>query len=101
MCSSTPPVHNPPTTVLARIRPLFLLAITSVPVAQDNPAALKIQLELRFRGSIYANGQGATAWSPNQDIADGMQFLQVDIRLIGNPLTDEVPTLDTLVVPIN
>lgn len=58
-------------------------------------------VEVRYRGSFGGNATGATAWSTNPDIADGMQYLQIDVRLIGNPLSDEVPILDTLVVPIN
>jgi hypothetical protein len=61
---------------------------------------LGTSVELRFRGSYLANGSGATAWSTNQDIADGMRYLQVDVRLRGNHMTDAVPIVDTLVVPV-
>lgn len=58
-------------------------------------------VELRFRGSHASNGTGASAWSTNQDIADGMRYLQVDVRLRGIPATDAVPIGDTLVVPVH
>ncbi|MCA8978154.1 MAG: hypothetical protein KDC98_25730 [Planctomycetes bacterium] len=67
-------------------------------VAASNAVGTSVQL--RFRGSHFANGTGATPWSTTQDIADGMRFLQIDVRLIGNPISDAVPIVDTLVVPI-
>jgi hypothetical protein len=62
---------------------------------------LGTSVQLRFRGSHFASGSGATVWSTNQDIADGIRYLQVDVRLRGNHRTDAVPIVDTLVVPVH
>lgn len=58
-------------------------------------------VRLRFRGALGAGGFGASAWSDSQDVADGLRFLQIDVRLIGNPVSDAVPLVDTLVVPVH
>jgi len=55
---------------------------------------------LEFRGADDAQGSNPTAWGRSQDIADGRGFLQIRVRLVGDPTTGEVPFLDTLVVPI-
>jgi hypothetical protein len=57
-------------------------------------------VELRYRGSHSAAGSSPTAWSASVDAADGYRFLQIDIALHGNPLSGEVPLVDTLVVPV-
>lgn len=58
------------------------------------------RVALRYRGSHSASGANPTAWSDVVDVADGHRYLQVDIAMHGNPLTDEVPLVDTLVVPV-
>jgi hypothetical protein len=67
-------------------------------IAASKP--LGTHVSVRYRGSGSASGANPTAWSDSQDIADGLRYLQVDLGLHGNPLTDTVPIVDTLVVPV-
>lgn len=67
-------------------------------LGQSLPAGTRVAL--RYRGSHSASGANPTAWSDVVDVADGHRYLQVDIAMHGNPLTDEVPLVDTLVVPV-
>src|SRR5262249_975594 len=55
---------------------------------------------VRFRGADTAAGGNATAWSTSQDVADGHRFLQFELHMFGNPSSQAVPLVDTLVVPV-
>ncbi|MGE3172038.1 MAG: hypothetical protein AB7O97_05380 [Planctomycetota bacterium] len=66
-------------------------------LAANAPPGTSIDLE--FRGAIDAFGSNATAWSTSQDVADGLPFLQVRIRLEADPVSGAVPWIDTLIVP--
>ena len=46
-------------------------------------------------------GTNLTGWSTNVDIADGRAQLQFRVEFVGDPVTGAVPSIDTLVVPIN
>lgn len=59
------------------------------------------RVALRYRGSHSASGSNPTAWSDQVDSSDGYRYLQVDIALHGSPLSQEVPLVDTLVVPVH
>jgi hypothetical protein len=67
-------------------------------VAQSLPPGTSVLVE--YRGSASALGASPTAWSASPNVADGQRFLQFRITFHANPLTDERPLVDTLVVPL-
>lgn len=67
-------------------------------LAQSLPPGTSVQVE--YRGSAFGSGSTTTAWSPSPDVADGRQFLQFRIVFRANPVTNDRPLVDTLVVPI-
>ncbi|HEX5051321.1 MAG TPA: hypothetical protein VFZ65_06085 [Planctomycetota bacterium] len=58
-------------------------------------------IEVEFRGALDPIGTGATAWSTNQDVADGYPNLQFRVRMTANAATNAVPWLDLLIVPVS
>jgi hypothetical protein len=68
-------------------------------LATSVPAGTSIQVE--YRGADSAMGTGATPFWTNIDIADRKRYLQYRITLIANPQTGTVPSLESIVVPIN
>ncbi len=82
----------------------FRAANLSSPDYQQPIAATVLRgqslVRFEFRGADDAAGTNATAFSSNIDLADGKPFLQTRIVLIADPVTLEVPEVDTLVVPI-
>lgn len=67
-------------------------------VASFTPPGTSLVVE--FRGALDGFGLGATAWSSNQDLADGLPFLQYRVRMTANATTGAVPWLDSLFVPV-
>lgn len=65
-------------------------------VAASLPPGTTVQLE--YRGSASSTGTNPTAWSASPDIADGLQFLQFRMTFFADPVSGEVPVVDTLVV---
>lgn len=63
------------------------------------PAGTRV--EVRYRGSHSASGANPTAWTTTVDSVDGYRFLQIDVALHGSALSNEVPLVDTLVVPVH
>jgi hypothetical protein len=61
---------------------------------------LGTSVNVQYRGSSVAGGVAPTAWSASPDVADGKRFLQFRIVFRANPLTDERPLVDTVVVPL-
>ena len=58
------------------------------------------RVSLRFRGAMDASGGGAGHWSTSINAAASFyRFVQVEVTLHGL-VTGEVPSLDTLVLPI-
>lgn len=68
-------------------------------VASHVPAGASMTIE--YRGSDSPSGTNATGWSTNVDVADGRPFLQFRVEFVGDPVTGAVPSIDTLIVPIN
>jgi hypothetical protein len=67
-------------------------------LAVSLPPGTSVQVE--YRGSAFGSGGApTTAWSTSPDIADGRRFLQFRITFSANPVTNERPLVDTLVVP--
>lgn len=60
---------------------------------------LGTSVTILFRGADTVGGANPTVWSTSQDIADGHRFLQFELHLLGSPVTDDVPLVDTVVVP--
>ncbi|MEZ6038721.1 MAG: hypothetical protein R3F29_14660 [Planctomycetota bacterium] len=57
-------------------------------------------VEVRFRGADDAAGSNATPFSLDVNVADGKAYLQYSIKLVADVVTGEVPSVDTLVVPV-
>ena len=74
--------------------PNYLPAI----VAASTPGTSSIVI--LYRGADDAVGTNATAFSPNIDVADGKPFLQYSVRLTADAVTGAVPSIDTLVIPV-
>lgn len=74
--------------------PNYLPAI----VAASTPGTSSIVIT--YRGADDALGTNATAFSPNIDLADGKPFLQYSITLVADLVTGAVPSIDTLVIPV-
>lgn len=79
---------------MSRVR---ALAVPAPVAATSSPPGTGIVIE--FRGSPNAQGDVPTAWSTNQDVADGNAYLQYRITLTADPVTGAVPWVDSLVVP--
>jgi hypothetical protein len=67
-------------------------------VAKVEPAGTSVTIE--YRGADDAQGNGATPWSANVDVADGKNFIQFRVTFVGDPRSGEVPAIDSLVIPI-
>jgi hypothetical protein len=67
-------------------------------LAASLPPGTRIDLE--FQGSNDPAGANTTAWSPVVDIADGRPYLRYRVNLHADLMTGAVPSLDTLVIPI-
>lgn len=63
------------------------------------PTGTSVSLE--FRGANDGAGNGATGWSSSIDIADGREFVQYRVTFVADPVSGAVPTIDSLVIPIN
>lgn len=67
-------------------------------VAASTPGTSSIVI--LYRGADDALGTNATAFSPNIDVADGKPFLQYSVKLTADVVTGAVPSIDTLVIPV-
>lgn len=87
-------------TALSPFRASSSLAPNYLPaiVAASTPGTSSIVIT--YRGADDAAGTNATPFSPNVDIADGKPFLQYSITLIADVVTGAVPSIDTLVIPV-
>lgn len=74
--------------------PNYLPAI----VAASTPGTSSIVI--LYRGADDSFGTNATAFSPNIDVADGKPFLQYSIKFTADVVTGAVPSIDTLVIPV-
>jgi len=83
-----------PFRAVGPLAPNYLPAI----VAASTPGTSSIVIT--YRGADDALGTNATPFSPNIDIADGKPFLQYSIQLIADVVTGAVPSVDTLVIPV-
>jgi hypothetical protein len=68
-------------------------------VAASLPAGTSVALE--YRGANDAQGNGATIWLPDTLHARGKPWLQVRATLAGAPRSTLVPSIDTLVLPVD
>lgn len=83
-----------PFRAVGPLAPNYLPAI----VAASTPGTSSIVIT--YRGADDALGTNATPFSPNIDIADGKPFLQYSITLLADVATGAVPSIDTLVIPV-
>lgn len=74
--------------------PNYLPAI----VAASTPGTSSIVI--LYRGADDSFGTNATAFSPNIDVADGKPFLQYSIKFTADVVTGAVPSIDTMVIPV-
>ena len=78
--------------------PPFTSGVYRVPyVVGTIPPGTDVTVELR--GARDANGTNATGW--DLQLARGMPFVQVRVTLRGRPGSQVVPSVDTLVVPVD
>jgi hypothetical protein len=59
------------------------------------------QIGVLYRGADSASGAGVGPWSMTVDVADGKPFIQYQITFVANPWTGAVPSLESIVIPIN
>jgi hypothetical protein len=87
-------------TALSPFRASSSLAPNYLPaiVAASTPGTSSIVI--LYRGADDALGTNATAFSANVDVADGKPFLQYSVRLTADVVTGAVPSIDTLVIPV-
>ena len=68
-------------------------------LAKSEPAGTRVFVE--YRGARSASGSGAGPWSSDVNGADGSPYIQYRITLLANPWTGAVPSLESIVIPIN
>lgn len=57
-------------------------------------------VQICYRGADDQNGTNATAFDPNVDLADGKRYLQYVLFLTADLQTGEIPSVDSLVIPV-
>jgi hypothetical protein len=68
-------------------------------IAKSQPPGT--QIIVYYRGADSANGTNPTFWSNNINFADARPYLQFRITMIGDARTGAVPSLESIVVPID
>ena len=68
-------------------------------LATSEPPGTRIVVE--YRGARSANGTGAGMWSADVNNVDGHPYIRYRVTLLANPWTGAVPSLESIVIPIN
>ncbi|MFQ5506171.1 MAG: hypothetical protein ACE5F1_15470 [Planctomycetota bacterium] len=56
---------------------------------------------VEYRGSSSPNASGATMWGTTASVANGKPYIQYRITLTADHRTGAVPSIDTLLIPVN
>ncbi|MCA8955061.1 MAG: hypothetical protein KDC87_03250 [Planctomycetes bacterium] len=68
-------------------------------LATSLPTGTNIVVE--FMGATSPTGAGATGWTTSIDLLDGMPYLRMRIHLFGDAVSGAVPSVESIVIPIN
>ena len=77
------------------VRPIYQSAL----ISKSEPLGTSVVVE--YRGADSLGGGNPGPWFSSVNFANGRRYLQYRVRLVGNPQTGAVPSIESIVIPVN